>query len=80
MDDRDILVVPELEEALIGEVYNQFYEQRVAVYSVPKCLEIFKAHGMTQEQAQEHLEFNYLQAYVGVGSPLYVGELIGEEC
>lgn len=58
------------DEALIG------YVQRagmcaVALYDREKCIEILVGQGMGREEANEHFEFNVLNAFMGQGTPCF---------
>lgn len=62
----------EFKGAYLGQSYNYFDEDR-AVYDLDKCIEILvKEHGLSYDEAFEHLEFNYLQAYLGRNTPIFV--------
>ena len=62
------------EAALIG-VANRACQPPLALYSVPRCVEILvKRDGMTDEEALEYLNFNTLCAYMGEMTPVYTYE------
>jgi hypothetical protein len=67
----DALLADGLEQAYLGYVINTHHKS-VAVYDATKCVEIMMGDGMTEEEAQEYLEFNTFSAYVGENGPLFV--------
>jgi hypothetical protein len=68
----EALLADGLEGALIGYTVN-FHHAHVAVYDYGKCVQILASRdGMSEEEAEEFLEFNTLSAYVGENGPLYV--------
>jgi hypothetical protein len=68
----DALLADGLEDAFVGYTVN-FHHAHVAVYDYGKCVQILvNRDGMTEEEAEECLEFNTLSAYVGENGPLYV--------
>lgn len=61
-----------LEDALVGYTLNH-HHVHVAVYSYARCLKVLQERdGMSEEEADEFLEFNTLSAYVGEDGPLFV--------
>lgn len=74
-DDNDgCLLADGLEAALIGFAWPwQADQQRVAIYSVEKILDILHDRdGMTWDEAREFYDFNIVGAYVGPQTPIYV--------
>jgi hypothetical protein len=68
----EALLADGLEDARLGYTVN-FHHAHVAVYDYGKCVQILvNRDGMTEEEAEECLEFNTLSAYVGENGPLYV--------
>lgn len=67
----EALLADGLEDAYLGYVINTHHKS-VAVYDAVKCVEIMMRDGMTEEEAQEYLEFNTFCAYVGENGPLFV--------
>jgi hypothetical protein len=66
------LLADGLEPAIIGFTVNH-HHPAVAVYDIQKCIDhLVKRDGMTDEEAEEFLEFNTLGAYVGESGPLFV--------
>lgn len=60
-----------LEDAFLG--IGQQFHRHVAVYDLDAVLELLcRRDGMTHEDAQEHIEFNILGAWVGPGTPIFV--------
>ena len=68
----EALLADGLEDAFVGYTVN-YHHAHVAVYDYGKCVQILvERDGMTEEEAEECLEFNTLSAYVGENGPLYV--------
>lgn len=68
----EALLADGLEDALVGFTVNNHHDH-VAVYSYQRCVSILvERDGMTEEDADEFLAFNTLDAYVGASGPLFV--------
>jgi hypothetical protein len=68
----EALLADGLEDAFVGYTLN-YHHAHVAIYDYGKCVQILvNRDGMTEEEAEECLEFNTLSAYVGENGPLYV--------
>lgn len=68
--NSEIKLADGFEDALIG-VVRQF-NKAVALYDREHCIQILvERDGMTIEEAEEHLEFNVLGAWVGEGTPAF---------
>lgn len=68
------LLADGLEAGLIGVTANYHGPTR-AVYDVDLCVAaLIKVHGITEEEAEEYLEFNTLTlgAYIGEDGPVFV--------
>jgi hypothetical protein len=74
MEDDEIIVYPEIEDALMGVTMNSVNVPDKAVYSFEKCIDIFMSRGLSYEEAREHVEINFVGAYVGEGTPVFVME------
>jgi hypothetical protein len=73
-ENPDALTWDGFDEALIGIVHRACHPA-LALYSVPKCIDILcKRDGMTENEAEEYLEFNTLCAYMGEMTPVYTYE------
>lgn len=60
------------EDAFIG-MATRCASEIVAVYDMRKMIDIcISRDGMTAEDAEDHIYFNYLGAYVGVHTPYIV--------
>lgn len=70
-DFPDALFADGLDGAIIG-VARRCGQPPLVAYSVTKCLEIFVAQGMTEEEAEEFFEFNVVGAWVGPNTPTFV--------
>ena len=75
----DALVAEGLEAACIGYTLNQ-HHAHVAVYDFKACIDVLvERDGMTEEEADEFLAFNTLDAYVGENAPLFIRIVNDEE-
>ena len=57
--------------ALLGFGYR-FHDGPVLAYDLDKVLEIFMEDGMDEDEAQEWVDRNVLDAWVGEGTPMFV--------
>jgi len=61
-----------LEDALIG-MCSRFGQSMLAAYDYDKCVQVLmKRDGMTEEEANEYLQFNTLGAWVGENTPVFL--------
>lgn len=67
----EALLADGFEGAYLGYVINT-HHRSVAVYDALKCVEILMEDGMTEDEANEYLEFNTFCAYVGPDGPLFI--------
>lgn len=68
----EALLADGLEAALVGVTVNH-HHPFVAVYDAAKCVQVLmERDGMTEEEAEEFLEFNTYGAFVGENGPLFV--------
>ena len=70
-----------LDEAIIGQALVWLGNEReeVLVYSCEKIMEILMARdGMSQQEAQEFIEYNIEGAYMGNQTPIFVWDYIDE--
>ena len=71
------LMADGFEEALIG--FGTRFNNPVTIYDLRKCLDILvRRDGMSQEEAEEYMDFNVLGAYVGEETPIFLGDYIDE--
>ncbi len=73
--DPEAMTADGFDEALIGWTNSWTGRpSRVvrAIYSVEKVLAILVQEGMSQEEAEEHFEFNIAGAYVGDHTPVFL--------
>jgi len=67
-----------LDEAFVG-IGNRCGQPPVAVYDRRRCVEAFVAQGMTEEEAEEWLDFNVVSAWVGEQTPIIVDFMHADE-
>ena len=68
----EAMMLDGLEDAIVGVMLRFGNSGPVALYDRSKCIEIFKAQGCTEEEAEEHFEFNVIGAWVGDGTPAFM--------
>lgn len=74
----DALLADGLEDAYLGHTVNH-HHNHVAVYDYQTCIEILvKRDGMDYDGADEFLQFNTLDAYVGPNGPLFIWNISHE--
>jgi len=67
----ELLTADGFDEAVIGLVEGAA-RGPVICYDYERCVEILVGQGMDREEAEEHLDFNTLGAYVGESTPLFL--------
>jgi hypothetical protein len=73
LTDECVLLADGFEEAFMG-IGRQF-NRTFAVYDRTKCIEILIAQGLSEDEAEEHFQFNTEGAYVGENTPAFVETL-----
>lgn len=63
-----------LDEAIVG-LGTQANGEMLIVYSYEKMLDIFMADGMTEEEAEEHIDFNVAGLNIGESTPFIMHEM-----
>ena len=71
------LMADGFEEALVG--FGTRFNSHVTVYDLNKCISVLvERDGMSYEEAQEHMDYNVLGAYVGEETPVFIGDYVNE--
>lgn len=71
-DEEELLIMPGFDEAILGVVHGMGIEERV-LYDEEVVIEILvEEHGLTEEEAAEHFDFNIIGSYVGPRTPLFL--------
>lgn len=68
------LLADGFDEALIGVTVGWFAGGNrgpVALYDHEKCVQILMSDGLTEDDAQEHMDYNVTGAYAGDGTPCF---------
>jgi len=60
------------DDAILGIVVTK--KTKRILYSVPACIDILIAMGMTEEEAYEYFDFNTRGAYVGEQTPVWLDD------
>lgn len=66
----EILLANGFEEAFVG-IVSSFYGKPSACYDYSKCVRVL-AKEMTEEEAEEYMQFNVVGAYVGEFTPSFL--------
>ena len=67
----DAVVLDGLDSAIIG-ICSRFNMDPVLLYDKEKCVQVFiDKDGMTEEEAEEFLEFNTYGLWAGEGTPCF---------
>jgi len=70
--DEDILLADGFEDAFLG-VGERCGGPSVAVYDYEQALSVLvRRDGLSEEEAEEHLQFNVLGAYAGPNTPYFL--------
>ena len=71
LEEHECLVMEEFAEACLGVAWR-FGMEPVALYDYVRVIEILVADGLTEEEAEEHFNFNIQGAWVGDKTPAFV--------
>lgn len=71
--EEGMIIYPDIMEAYVGRLFRFNVLEPIAVYDMDKVLEIYRERdGMSEEDAQEHFEFNVIGAWVGDRTPAFI--------
>ena len=68
--DNEILLADGFDDAFIG--IGQQFSKFMAVYDKLKCIEILSDQGMSEEEAEEYMDYNVTGAYMGENTPVFI--------
>lgn len=71
--ELEIRRYPEFDDAIIG-LAERINLGPVFAYSKKKMVDICLEMGMTDEEALEHIDFNYVGAWYGEGTPVFIDD------
>jgi len=79
-DDEGLLKADGFDDAILGVVEGWFPAEKgpgasqhcVVCYDYRKCVEILVAQDMSEEEAEEYLQYNTLGSYVGSMTPVFL--------
>lgn len=75
MNQDEERIVKSLPEYLDGAIIGKCMREDKWIYSYSKCVELFMEHDKcTLDEAVEHMDFNYVDAYLGPKTPIYMYE------
>lgn len=72
--ELEIIRYPEFDEAIIG-LAERINLGPVFAYSQKKMVDICIEQGMDDEMALEHISFNYIGAWLGEGTPIFIDDI-----
>ena len=75
--EEDFLQADGFDDALLG-VVNDFNSEPRLAYSRQICITILIGQGMTEEEANEHFDFNVAGSYIGDKTPVWVDDTMFE--
>lgn len=64
----ETLTIDGCDEAVLG-FFERCGQPPVVVYDYGKLRDVFTAQGMTEEEAEEWIDFNIVGAWLGAGTP-----------
>lgn len=71
LQNPQALVADGLDDAYVG--YTVGTAGVRAAYDIDECIKIFcKEHGLSVSEAEEHIDFNVIYAYVGEDTPVFI--------
>jgi hypothetical protein len=74
----DVYKFDGLDDAIVG-IGSQAFSSPRLVYSYDKLVSKFMADGMTEEEAEEYIDFNIVGVNIGDETPIIMHEMTGEE-
>jgi hypothetical protein len=70
---QSALLADGFDAALLG--FGRRFDKVVAIYSYKKCVEVLvKNSGLSEEEAEEYMEYNVVGSYVGDQTPIFMIE------
>lgn len=63
------------DDCIAGLAEGAGLTEPVICYDTDKLLARFESDGMTREEAIEHFAFNFREAYLGEGTPIFVSRI-----
>lgn len=70
-DDEEMLFADGFDDAILG-YFRRCGQNPVVVYDREKCISILLDCGLSEEDAEEHFEFNVVGAWVGDRTPAFL--------
>ena len=75
--DEELLSADGFEDCVIGVAYDKHVSAHRLAYSRSKCVDVLvERDKMTFEEAEEFLDFNVVDAYVGRKTPIWVDDMM----
>jgi hypothetical protein len=69
--DEEMLFADGFDGAVLG-YFQRCGQDPVVVYDREKCIEIIMSWGLSEEDAEEHFEFNVVGGWVGERTPAFL--------
>lgn len=73
--DETVLLMDGFDEAFIGHS-QRINEPVLAVYSRAKMVEVLMRDGMSDDEAEEYIDYNCVGAWVGERTPIIVNDFV----
>jgi hypothetical protein len=73
LTEDSVLIADGFDDAFVG-IARQFGTP-FAIYDRQKCIDILIANGMSEDEAEEHFQFNIEGAYAGENTPAFLETL-----
>lgn len=74
----DVYKFDGLDDAIIG-IGSQSGNYPRLVYSYDKLVAKFMAEGMTEDEAEDYIDFNIVNVHIGEATPIIMHEMNGKE-
>lgn len=71
--DDEVYLVDGFDHGLIGIAEGWIGQSRgfVALYDIPRCIEVLAESGMTLDEAEDYFAHHVIGAYMGPGTPVF---------
>jgi hypothetical protein len=69
LPDVEILLADGFEDAFIGVAFQN--HNPISIFDYEKCLTILQKNGMSLDEAEEYLQFNVVNSYMGEQTPAF---------
>ena len=74
--DEDLMTADGFDAAILGYV-QRCGQPAIVVYDRERCIDIIMSWGLSEEDAEEHFEFNVVGGWVGERTPAFLVRVNG---